>query len=152
MDRPDKTIQLTPGRSVAVENQVERPKLVTVAVVLFGISLAIRIYGELSFAYLLGRETGDVAFQFGRVAPPIIFYVFQGWILCNVAKGRNWSRIAMIVIVFLNVAVAYLVLANPLGQHLTSTSIVSFQIVAEVTSVILVLFSADYFTHSRSCT
>ena len=113
---------------------------------MLAVSLLIRLYGEISLAYLAAQQSGNLGFQLGRAAVPITFYLIQGLTLWYVAKGRNWARIVMIAFVLLNVVVAILVLNSPLGGLLTFPIIPLTQIVIETLAVVLLLFSNKFFS------
>ncbi len=125
---------------------MKRPKLVTVAIGLFGLSLAFRVYSELSF---LGFLADSTAFQIGRALVPIGFYAIQGWVLWKVAHGRNWARVTLLIFVLLNTGITALLLGNPFGAFLVSYATAALQIIVEVIAVVFLLLSAGFFTRPK---
>jgi hypothetical protein len=128
---------------------VDRPKIVTIAVVILGLSLAFRIFSELSFLFSLADSSQSVSFQIGRAATPIAFYAFQGWVLWKVAQGRNWARITLLFLVLLNTGLALLVLGDPLGQLFVSPTIASLQVVSELIAIVFILWPTGYFSRPQ---
>ena len=128
---------------------MDRPRLVTVAIVLFGLSLAFRIYSELSFLNFVADPAQYVPFNLGRAIVPIVFYAFQGWILWKVAHGKNWARITLMFFVLLNTGIAILVLGNPFGQFFVSPAVASFQVLGELVAVVLLLIPSDFFSRPQ---
>jgi len=122
-----------------------RPRPVTVAIVLFGLSLLSRVYGELSLLIFLADPDQPAGYTLGRAIVPLGFYAIQAWALWSVAHGKNWARITLVVLVLLNTAVATLVLATPMGQAMVSTAVTSIQVVAELVAVVLLLWATEFF-------
>lgn len=131
---------------MAAETKMDRPRLVTVAIVLFGLSLAYRIYGELSFLSFAADPAQLVPFDLGRAAVPVGFYALQGWVLWQVARGKNWARIMLMFFVLLNTGIAMLVLGDPFGQFFVSPAVASFQILGELVAVVLLLIPTGFFS------
>lgn len=126
--------------------ELERPKIVTVAVIVFTASLAYRIYGEVTILAALypdPAEYGDEHLGSALVLAGI--YAFQAWIIWMVALGRNWARIIMILLVLLRVGIAALILASPFAPIVGSPFIAVAHILAEVVAVILLLMATRFF-------
>lgn len=129
----------------------ERPKTVTLAVVLLAVSLAYRIYGELallSFLYPDPMEYGHSFFGWALLLASI--YVFQAWVIWKVAQGRNWARIVTILIVLLRVGMAVFILAGPFGPIVGSPLIAIAHVSAEVIAALLLLSASRFFRPSQS--
>lgn len=131
--------------------ELERPKIVTLAVAILAVSLAYRIYGELAILSFLYPDPMDYGPSFfGWAALLMSIYVAQVLILWNVARGRNWAKILTILLVSLRLGIAVLILVSPFAPIIGSLQIAVTQIVAEVVAVILLLLAKRFFRPSQS--
>ena len=88
-----------PAAAQAPIPDLQRPAIVTVAIVFLAVTLAYRLYGELKIlAYLYYGYGEGFAYQFGWALPSIGIAVFQAWVLWKVAQGRNWARIVTLLL------------------------------------------------------
>ena len=131
------------------EMESERPKIVTVAIVILAVSLTYRAYSEFVLLdFLYAGE--DVLLLIGWAMVPVSIYAFQAWVLWKVARGRNWARIVAIVVVLLRVGLAAFILASPFRPILGSPLIAIIPVIAEVIAVILLLLAGSFFRPSKS--
>ncbi len=131
--------------------ELERPKIVTLAVAILAVSMVYRVYGELvilSFLYPDPLDYGPSFFGWALLLMSI--YIAQVLILWNVFRGRNWARIITILLVSIRLGIAVLILVSPFAPLIGSLLIAVTQIVAEVVAVILLLLAKRFFRPSQS--
>jgi len=133
------------------EMELERPKIVTLALVILAVSLAYRIYGELAILSFLYPDPADYGLSFfGWGLLLMSFYIAQVLILWNVARGRNWARIITILLVSLRLGIAVLILVSPFAPIAGSLLVALTQVVAEVFALVLLVFAKRFFRPSGS--
>src|SRR5262245_16588254 len=117
------------------------------ATALLALSLAVSVYGAISFARLSVAAGATPGFAVGRLLLPLLWCAIQAWLLFKLLQGRNWARIFVFVVVALAVVSRYVAINSVSLQLFGAASLILalLQTMAELLAVLLLVMAGSYF-------
>ncbi len=129
-----------------------KPKSVAIAILLLGGSFTYRAFIEIAGAFQFAEQGQPVSFYIGRAIIPTAIFLFQLWVLRNTWSGKNWARVAVVVVVLLYACLTALLLSLAVADLLISPIPILSHLVCEVGAVVILLSCGSFFDNRARTT
>lgn len=118
-----------------------RPRTLSIAIFLLGMSAIYSIVVEVWSASVLFADSRGLPFVAGLVAGVVGFYAFYGWLIYKTWQGVNAARFSLIALILVGISIHALLALSPAGELFGPVSITVFLDSLRVVAVVMLLAS-----------
>jgi hypothetical protein len=125
----------------AENDSATRPKTLSLAILLLGLSAIYSVVVEIWSAPILFAESRGFVFVVVLVAGIVVFYMFYGWLIYHSWQGVNVARFSLIALIVVGISIHTLLALSPVGELFGPISITIFLDSLRVVAAVLLIAS-----------